>query len=49
MNGVTFYYNVAGYHRLPGGGSMFTMRSDRLEDGFRYEYHDWKEIFGEME
>lgn len=49
VNGVTFYYNVAGYHRLPGGGSMFTMRSDRLEDGFRYEYHDWKEIFGEME
>ncbi len=49
VNGVTFYYNVSGYHRLPGGGSMFTMRSDRLEDGFHYEYHDWKEIFGEME
>ena len=49
VNGVTFYYNVAGYHKLPGGGSMFTMRSDKLEDGFCYEYHDWKEIFGEME
>lgn len=49
VNGVTFYYNVSGYHKLPGGGSMFTMRSDRLEDGFRYEYHDWKEIFGVVE
>lgn len=49
INGVTFYYNVSGYHKLPGGGSMFTMRSDKLEDGFRYEYHDWKEIFGEIE
>lgn len=46
VGGITFYYNVSGYHRLPGGGSMFTLRSDRLEDGFRYEYHDWKEIFG---
>lgn len=45
VNGITFYYNVAGYHKLPGGGSMFTLRSDKLEDGFRYEYHDWKEIF----
>lgn len=49
VNGVTFFYNVSGYHKLPGGGSMFTMRSDKLEDGFRYEYHDWKEIFGETE
>lgn len=49
VNGVTFYYNVSGYHKLPGGGSMFTMRSDKLEDGFRYEDHDWKEIFGEIE
>ena len=49
VKGITFYYNVAGYHKLPGGGSMFTLRTDRLEDGFRYEYHDWKEIFGEME
>lgn len=49
VNGVTFYYNVSGYHKLPGGGSMFAMRSDKLEDGFRYEYHDWKEIFGETE
>lgn len=49
VNGVMFYYNVSGYHKLPGGGSMFTMRSDKLEDGFRYEYHDWKEIYGEME
>lgn len=49
VNGVTFYYNVSGYHKLPGGGSMFTMRSDKLEDGFRYEYHDWKEIYGETE
>lgn len=49
VNGITFYYNVMGYHKLPGGGSMFTLRSDRLEDGFRYEYHDWKEIFGVAE
>ena len=49
VKGITFYYNVVGYHKLPGGGSMFTLRTDRLEDGFRYEYHDWKEIFGEME
>lgn len=49
VNGVTFYYNVSGYHKLPGGGSMFTMRSDKLKDGFRYEYHDWKEIYGETE
>ena len=49
VNGITFYYNVMGYHKLPGGGSMFTLRSDRLEDGFRYEYHDWEEIFGVAE
>ena len=49
IKGITFYYNVVGYHKLPGGGSMFTLRTDRLEDGFRYEYHDWKEIYGEME
>lgn len=49
VKGITFYYNVSGYHKLPGGGSMFTLRTDRLEDGFCYEYHDWKEIFGEME
>ena len=49
VKGITFYYNVVGYHKLPGGGSMFTLRTDRLEDGFRYEYHDWKEIFGETE
>ncbi|MCR5716854.1 MAG: hypothetical protein K6G23_08415 [Lachnospiraceae bacterium] len=37
INGITFYEGVSGYHKLPGGGICFTMRGDRIEDGFIFE------------
>ncbi len=47
VNGITFYYNVSGYHKLPGGGTMFEMRGSKIEDGFLFEYHNPNEFFGE--
>ncbi len=37
INGITFYAGVSGYHKLPGGGITFTMRGERIEDGFIFE------------
>ena len=46
LNGHTFYYRVSGYHKLPGGGIMFDMRGDKIEDGFRFADKNEGNIFG---
>lgn len=47
INGITFYYGVSGYHKLPGGGITFTMRGDSIKDGFRYQDKSEESVFGE--
>lgn len=46
IHGITYYYGVSGYHRLPGGGICFAMRGTDIRDGFRYEEHSEQQIFG---
>lgn len=47
LNGHTFYYRVSGYHKLPGGGIMFDMRGDEIEDGFKFADKNEINVFGE--
>lgn len=46
IHGITYYYGVSGYHKLPGGGICFVMRGADIRDGFRYEEHSEQQIFG---
>ncbi|MBE5852734.1 MAG: hypothetical protein E7299_07275 [Lachnospiraceae bacterium] len=46
LNGHIFYYRASGYHKLPGGGLMFDMRGDKIEDGFKFAEKYEGSVFG---